>query len=167
MKHHTELFSRSLACGAGKAFSSMALMAGLLLFGTGCKSTSSGSGSGFASVVIQGNTPGQVLQMAEQVFTEHEYVVALEGPNRLRCEKKAGGMSNVAYGNWMADSPLWQRVRVSAIPLSEAVVKLQCQAYYVRGRGETVEEELPISKLRNGPYDKLLKETSRRLGGTP
>ncbi len=164
---HTKLFRRGLALGAGKAFFSMVLMTVLLLFGAGCKSTSDGSNGGFASVVVHGNTPGQVLQMAEQVFAENQYVVALDGPNRLCCEKKASGMSNVAYGNWMAGSPLWQRVRVSAIPLSEAVVKLQCQAYYVRGRGETVEEELPISKLRNGPYEKLLQETSRRLGGTP
>ena len=105
--------------------------------------------------------------MAEQTFTENGYLVILESPNRLRCEKKASGISNAAYGNWMKDSPLWQRVRVSAVPLSEAVVKLQCQAYYVRGRGETVEEELPISKLRNGPYEKMLKETSRRLNGAP
>jgi hypothetical protein len=166
MKHHIDRFRGGLVSGTARGFFAVALM-GLLMAGAGCRSTSGGSDAGFASVVIHGNTPGQVLQMAEQVFVENQYVVALEGPNRLCCEKKASGMSNVAYGNWMAGSPLWQRVRVAAVPLSEAVVKLQCQAYYVRGRGETVEEELPISKLRNGPYEKLLKETARRLGGTP
>ncbi len=145
----------------------VALLATLLTAVSGCKSGPDKGGSGFASVIISGNTPGQVLEAAEQIFIQNGYVARADGPNRVVCEKQGSGWNNVAYGNWIGDTPVWQRVRLTAVALGEAVVRLDCQAYYVRDRGQTTEEELPISKMRSGPYQKLLKKTARHLGAAP
>ena len=131
---------------------------------TGCKTSDTPASSGFAAVEIQGNTPGQISEMAIQVFEEAGYLTAMPGRTRLVFEKEGSSMNNVAYGNWIGDTPVWVRVKVSVVHVSETRYRLECQAFMVRDRASTTEEEIKLSSVRRSTYQKLLEETARRLG---
>jgi len=72
-------------------------------------------------------------------------------------------MNEIAYGNWLGDIPVWVRVKGSVVPLGEMTYRLQCQAYMVRDRGTGAEEEVALSHLHKGSYQKLLDKVAQRL----
>jgi len=112
-------------------------------------------------VEIQGGTPGQIGEMAAEVFQDNGYLVASAKPSELIFEKKASGWNNFAYGNWT--EPVWVRVTADIVPVSETTFRLQCHAVLLRDRGDTTEEQIKISNLRSHPYQKLLNEVGTRL----
>lgn len=119
----------------------------------------------FASVELQGNTPGQISQMAMAVFQENGFKVALATPNQLVFEKEGTAWNNLAYGNWESDQPIWVRVKASIVYVSEASYRLECHAFLVRDKGKEVfEEEIKVRNINSGRYQKLLDEVARRLG---
>ncbi len=135
--------------------------------GSGCRSASKHKSGGFASVIIQGNTPGQIREVTIDVFSKHGYKNAGPGYTNLVFEKEGSRMDNAAYGNWTG-SPPWIRVKTAIIPVSETTFLLQCKAALVRDKGQAAfEEEIKISNFRAGPYQKLLDEVAARLTGTP
>ena len=127
----------------------------------GCRSTHSTDSGGFASVVIPGNTPGQIRDVAVEVFGNHGYSAARKDPANLVFEKEGSGMNNFAYGNWLTDSKVWIRVKAAIVPVGEMTARLECRAYYVRDRASSTEEELPVSRLHRGQYQKLLDEVAK------
>jgi hypothetical protein len=135
-----------------------------LTVGTGCQSADQ-KASNLASVVISGNTPGQIREAAKDVFVKNGYEPARTGPAGLIFEKQGSSMSNFAYGNWMGDAPIWMRVKLNIVPAGEMAYRLQCSAYIIRDRGGATEEELPVSKVHKGRYKKLLEEVAQRFKG--
>ncbi len=129
----------------------------------GCQSdkTSSGSSDG---VVIQGNTPGQIRVAAEEVCREHGFVVARPGSELVVVEKPGSRMNNIAYGNWVDKKGVWLRLKLTVSQVGEARHRLECQAFLVRDRGGSTEEEI---RTRNRPYQSLLEEVAARLGQRP
>ncbi|HRT10777.1 MAG TPA: hypothetical protein P5233_20525 [Candidatus Paceibacterota bacterium] len=140
------------------------LAVSLAVFLGGCSSPEKGSSNGFASVTIRGNTPGQISEAAIAVFTEAGYTVVVPGRTRLVFEKQGSSMNNLAYGSWLGDTPVWIRVRASVVPAGEATYRLECRAWMVRDHGANLEEEVKVSSLARGTYQKLLDEVARRLG---
>jgi len=132
----------------------------------GCHSTEPPGGSHFASVEIRGNTPGQISEAAAEVFQSEGYEVAQGGPTHMVFEKKASAMDNFAYGNWL-DTAVWERVKASIEPVSEATFRLQCQAYLLRDRGGTTEEEIKLTGVHSSTYQKLLDRVAKRLNQGP
>ncbi len=150
---------------AGRAWKLLALLAlGLGAFvGGGCRSTPEPEAGGFASVLIGGNTPGQIGAMAIDMFNAHGYLAVESGQTHLVFEKKGSSLSNLAYGSWLGDTPVWMRVKVAIVPVAEATFRLQCQAYRVQDRGGALEEEVKIGRLHSHPYQKLLEEVAGRF----
>lgn len=134
------------------------------LFFAGCASEGKPSSSRFAFVKIQGNTPGQICDVATQVFHAHGYEGTRSDLSHLVFEKKATGMSNLTYGNW-GDGPLTLRVKADILPDGEQTYLLECQAYMVRDKGGSLEEEIKMGKMKNGPFQTLLDEVANRLRG--
>lgn len=134
------------------------------LSSAGCRSLSQPEPAQFAAVLIHGNTPGQISEMAAQVFREHGYQVERQDFDKLVFEKKGTAMNSFAYGNWMGEG-VWVRVRATIVPVAEASFRLQCTAYMVRDPGQATEEDLQLSTLRRHPYQKLLEEVANRLSG--
>ncbi len=132
--------------------------------GAGCRSTAKPESARFASVEIHGNTPGQIRDVAVAVFQEKDYKLAQPGLNSFVFEKEGSQLRNLAYGNWIGDTPIWIRVKASIVPVEEATFRLECHAFMLRGKAETTEEEIPISNFHSGPYQKLLDEVAKRLG---
>ena len=131
----------------------------------GCHSTKQEDSSILSSVVLTGNTPGQIGQVMADVFQKHNYRVMESGLSRMVFEKEGSGMDNFAYGSWLKDDPIWVRVRVSIVPAGEATFRLQCRAWLVRDKDSPIEEEIKISHIHHKPYDELLGEVATRLGG--
>lgn len=131
--------------------------------GAGCRSTDEPVSASFASVLLSGNTPGQIRDATVAVFVDNGYKARQTGPDAMVFEKEGSRMSNFAYGSWLGDSPVWIRVKASAVPTGEMKCRLSCTAYLVRDIGSAAEEELPVSHLHRGPYQKLLDEVARRL----
>lgn len=129
----------------------------------GCRSTDKPASARFASVELQGNTPGQISLVIEEVFRENGYQVTRPAPDKLLCEKKDSAWNNLVYGSWVYNTPVWLRVKVSIVPVAEARFRLECHAYEVQDRGAHMEDELAISTLRSHPYQKLLNEVAKRL----
>lgn len=144
-----------------KSFAALLALAGGLLISCGCHTTS--SPASFASVVIAGNTPGQIRDAAVEVFIVNGYTVTRNDPDNLVFEKKASRMSNFAYGSWMGDEPVWTRVKAAVVPLGDMKCRLQCRAYLVRDRGGATEEEITVSKLHKGQYQKLLDDVASKF----
>jgi hypothetical protein len=137
------------------------------LIGSGCRTAGKQSSGGFASVVIEGNTPGQIRHVTIEVFSDHGYKIADERATNPVFEKKGSRIDNAAYGNWTG-SPVWIRVRVSIVPAGEATFRLQCKAVLLRDRGQPAfEEEIKLRNFQAGPYRKLLDEVAARLTGKP
>ena len=134
-----------------------------LLVSAGCASTGKSTAPNFASVLISGNTPGQIRVAASDVFRENGYRVAQADAGGLVFEKKASRMDNFAYGSWLGDIPVWIRVKGSVVPAGEMSFRLQCAAYMVHDMGSATEEEAALSRLHRGPYQKLLDEVAKRF----
>jgi hypothetical protein len=142
----------------------MALVTACSLMVLGCKSTGKPASSHFASVELQGNTPGQIRDVAVDVFKEHQYVVSKSRTDAMVFEREGTEWDNIAYGNWMGGA-VWVRVKASIVPVSEGTFRLQCNAFMVRDRGGSTEEEVKLTSLKSHSYQKLLDEVSQRLHG--
>jgi hypothetical protein len=142
-------------------------IAGLALWMAGCGTFDQGTAEKFASVKIQGNTPRQIRDAAADVFTGHGYKVIITKTN-LICEKLGSNMDNVAYGNWTGGEPVYVRVKVEAVQLSQGTCRLQCLAFKVRDRGSfAFEEEVKVAGMGSHAYQKMLNEVAAKLKAPP
>ena len=93
-------------------------------------------------------------------LTEAEYA--------LICEKQGSSMDNVAYGNWTGGEPVYVRVKVEAVLLSQGTCRLQCLAYKVRDKGSfAFEEEVKVAGMGSHAYQKMLNEVAAKLKAPP
>jgi hypothetical protein len=130
--------------------------------GAGCHSTNMPASS-FAATTISGNTPSQIRDAAVLVFQEDGYRATRADPAALVFEKEGTRMNEIAYGNWLGDVPVWVRVKASVVPVGEMSYRLQCHSYMVRDRGGASEEEVSLTGIHKGPYQKLLDKVAARL----
>jgi len=140
------------------------------LFFAGCASSGKPASARFASVVIHGNTPGQIGNVAIEVFRVNGYEAVQTGLTSLVFEKEAKGLSNFTYGNWANETPLFSRVRVRIVPVDEGTFRIECQAYMVRDRRSSIEEEIKLSSLKRHPFQAMMDKVAQRLrpaAGTP
>jgi hypothetical protein len=137
------------------------LIASLLLL-SACRSTDQNGPTPLASVLISGNTPGQIRDAAGEVFLANGYKVRESPDGTMIFDKPGGSMSNFAYGSWGGD-PVWIRVKASVLPAGEMKNKLQCAAFVVKDRNGSTEEEITLSHIHSGPYQKLLDQVAARF----
>ena len=153
------------------ASSIVALLCLLLVSsGPGCSSVG-GSGSGaFASVRIPGRSVNEIAAATVQVFAEDGYRGGVTGYGKLLFEKLASrgttisreGLIGAAYGAQSIN-----RVKVEIVEQSESVHSLECEAFIVTGGSDPFfQNEARLTKIRNGPYQSLLKKVAKRLEGT-
>lgn len=112
-----------------------------------------------AAVEIQGNTPGQITEAIEAVFTENGYKLA----GKLVFEKPGSGMNKFAYGDWVGDTEVWVRVKLNIVPIGEALFRVECRAFLIKDKGRSMEEQIKIKSMHHRPYQKLLDDVVARL----
>jgi hypothetical protein len=129
----------------------------------GCKTSDKSVTASFASVVITGSTPGQIRNVAVQVFDDNGYKVAQRDPRKMVFEKEGTRMENLAYGTWLNDKPVYIRVKASVVSAGEKSFCLQCMAYMVQDINTSTEEEIAVKHYNRKPYQKLLDDVAKRL----
>jgi hypothetical protein len=131
----------------------------------GCSSIEKPASARFASIEIQDQPHERVRDVTAEVFRDHGYLVTRNGWADLIFEREGSTMNNLAYGNWMGGR-VWVRVKAAISDLSARNCRLQCEAFILRNRGEALEEEIRITKVHSRPYQDLLDEVAKRLGGS-
>ena len=136
----------------------------LALGGAGCSSTP--ASASFASVTIHGHSPEEIGQATVQVFREAGYSGGAGG-RQMVFQREGSRGENIAYegiANTHYGSQTAVRVKTELVDLGENSYRLQCQAYMVRGAGDSfMEEEQRLANIRSGPYQKLLNQVQKRL----
>lgn len=135
----------------------------LCLISSGCRSTEKSGDGPFAAVLISGNTPGQIRDAAVEVFVGNGFKSIATAPTDMVFEKQASRMSNFAYGSWLGDDPVLVRVKAAVIPVGEMKFRLECTAYLVRDRGGATEEQIPVSRMHRGTYQKMVDQVAQRF----
>jgi hypothetical protein len=131
---------------------------------SGCRSANKPASGSFASVDIPRGTAIQIAEAMSEVFESKGWrSPSKTGPDRLTYEREGSVKNNMAYGNWLSGGNVWMRVRASIVSLQETSYRLQCNLYAVRDRGATTEEEIKVSSVYSGTYQKMLEEVARRV----
>jgi hypothetical protein len=114
-------------------------------------------------VTLRGHEPLTIRRTVESVFSEEGYVDASR--RGLWCyERGTSKMGQLLHGGWFDDEGVRERVKLKLIPLSEGVFRLESEAVMVRDAGDAFfEEETRMTRLKSGPYRKLLEEVEQRL----
>jgi hypothetical protein len=134
---------------------------------TGCKSMEKPASAAFASVTIPGHTPEQICGATMLEFEQAGYTAADIKRTEMVFEREGSRWDQVAYGSWMTKN-VWVRVRASVVPLGESSCRLQCQAYWVRDKGEPL-EAAPVAfpNRKSKPYQELLDKVAARMKQQP
>jgi hypothetical protein len=144
------------------------LAAGLFLAATfaliGCKSLNEPASASFASVQIPGHTADQIRAATVVVFQQDGYTLTGAQRSEMVFEREGSRWDQIAYGSWVNEAPVWVRVRASMVPLAGDTVRLQCQAYKVRNKGDPLaEEQVRISGAHSKPFQALLEKVREQL----
>jgi hypothetical protein len=127
-----------------------------------CSSTREGS-KPFAAVTLRGHDSLTIRRAVEAVFSEEGYVDASRRGS-WRYERGTSKMGQLLHGGWFDDDGVRERVKLNLIPLSEGVYRLEAEAVMVRDAGDSFfEEEARMTRLKSGPYRKLLEEVEEQL----
>ena len=163
MNHHWLRMSSPLRPIAFTAMTALALV----LAGGGC-GTVGGSGSdSFASVVIANQPTEKIAATTAQVFAAEGYRGGTIGPGEMVFEKAESGLTTVSRDGIAAaqsGARTINRVRVEIVPLGDGSHRLQCKAYMVTGGSDPFfQDEVPLAKIRSGPYQSLLNKIEKQL----
>lgn len=138
-------------------------LAPLLVASSGCSTAARGGPASFASVIVEDHTMEEIGRAAIAVFTSHAYATTLGGPDILVFEKPGGSMDNLLYGGW-SPGEVTIRVKVYLTASSATSYLVSCNGFLVRNANDmAIEDEQRLTKLRRGPYQKLLEEMQERL----
>lgn len=131
-----------------------------------CSCASPGSDS-FASVTIPRRTTAEIHAATRRVFTAEGFRESGATSGDLAFEKRGTSAQNLVHGSLgsAADgSETWVRVRLKLEYLGDGRHRLHAQAYMVPRHGDSFfEEEHRLTKLRRGPYQKLLDQVEASL----
>ena len=151
--------------GTGIGLASL-LLGGLLLLG-GCQSTSPTGAKVAASSTITGRSLSEIRLATLEAFQKEGYTVPSAFGRDLVFEKRASGMTDLAYGGWM-DPAVWLRVKVHIDEIKPGVNVLDCSVYRVLNRGDNIlEEENRAYGTSNKPFKQLLAKIKAQLDALP
>lgn len=126
-------------------------------------STTSGGSKQFAAVTLKGYEPDKIRLTVYSVFTEKGYKESSR-PGSWFFERGTSAMGQLLHGGWFDNEGVVERAKLRLIPLSTGVYRLECEAVMVRDAGDSFfEEEARMTRLKSGPYKKLLAEVEKRL----
>ncbi len=139
----------------------------LVLSGAGCSSLSQPNTASFASVTIQNHSVEDIISATTKAFGEDGYTGGMKGSGNLVFERQASRGTTLSREGLYATQQgarTVNRVKVEIVPLAGgSSYRLQCKAYVVRDAGSLVEDEVPYTNLRSGPYQALLNKVQKEL----
>ena len=137
----------------------------MMFFLTACHTPTESKHEDIDQLRVRTSDPAQIREAALDVFHEQGYKASVANLAKMIFEKKGSKFDNAAYGNWVGEQPIWIRIKVLVLPITEGVYQLEYTAYYVRDKGEKAfEEEVEFNHLASHSYRKLLEDVVRRVG---
>ena len=125
------------------------------------------SSGGFASVTIKNHTEDDIIATAAKVFTADGYRSGRSDSGQMVFQKEASRGTTLARDGIAATQSGARtviRVYAEVIPLEHGEHRLQCKAFMVTGGSDPFfQEEVPLAKVRRGPYQSLLKKIQKQL----
>jgi hypothetical protein len=133
----------------------------------GCQSTSPTGATVIASTTITGQGLSEIRMATLEAFQKAGYTVASAFGRELVFERRAGNMTDFAYGSWM-DPAVWLRVKVRIEEIKPDVNVLDCSAFRVQNHGDSVlEEENRAYGMKSKPFKELLAGIKAKLDAAP
>jgi hypothetical protein len=133
------------------------------MFTPGCQSPHGWSSNRMASVMIKNQSHELIMTATKDVFREHSYQTLRDGPDEYVFEKQGTGMNTFVYGD-LSGEAVWVRVKLVLHEQSPGETLVECDAYIIRGHGNSFfEEEQKLPKYKSGPYQELLDQIKMRL----
>ncbi len=130
----------------------------------GCQSAGKPASAPFAAVRIRGHTAEQIRAATVVVFRQEGYTAVDVHGAEMIFEKQGTEWDRIVHGSWIDQASVQVRVRVSAVPVFDGVLELQCQAFRVQHKGDAVfEEEVRLKQNRSKPYQALLDKVPGQL----
>jgi hypothetical protein len=135
----------------------------LAMLTPGCQSSHGWSSDRKASVMIANRSREEIMTATRDIFREHSYQILRNGPDEYVFEKRGSSMDTVVYGD-LSGEPVWVRVKLVLHEHSPSETLVECDAYIIRGHGNSFfEEEQKLPKYKHGPYQELLDQIKTRL----
>jgi hypothetical protein len=149
------------------ALTGLLAMAGWLLLGTGCQTTSPTGDKVLAYETVEGRTLSEIRLATLEVFQKNGFAVKSAFGRDLIFEQKASTMSSLAFGAWM-DPNVWLRVKIRIEEVGSGVDAIECNVYRVQNRGDNIlEEEDRAYEKKKKPFQKLLTQIKEKLNAPP
>jgi hypothetical protein len=140
---------------------------------TGCSSLNKPASGGFASVLIKNSSEADIRNTTIKVFKKAEYYTYYysQDQNALIFEKEGSQAQSLAYNGiagTQSGSGILNRVKAKIVDRGDGSYWLSCQAFVVRNANDKfAAEEIRLTSLHSGPYQKLLDEVAARLKNGP
>ena len=139
-------------------YSLLYLITGLCWWTSGCKSPNTVASPFLISVRIEGAEVKEIENVILEVFQQHGYKVKSFKMQQYVFEKSGTMMNTAAYGGWEG-SAVWMRAKVTIEHRLQETHLVHCDGFVVTHYGDPfLESEQRLSKIRKGPYAKILKE---------
>ena len=141
----------------------------LFVLAAGCSSWFKPASESFASVLITNASADAIQKTTINVFQEDDYLSHYMDPDSgaLVFEKEGSKGQSLSYnglvGTHYGQTTL-NRVKLKLVDRGDGSYRLNCQAYIVRDAGGGMSaDEIKLSGMRSGPYQKLLDKIADRL----
>ena len=132
--------------------------------GAGCQNPKPSSTGDFAAVVITNRTVDEIREATVGTFLENGYQVPLALGKDMLFEKEGDLMKQLVFGDFVPDQNVWVRVPVKIVSLGPTRHRLECKAFMVRHKGDSIlEEEVRMSRMRRKPFQEMLDAVAKRL----
>ena len=155
-----------IALGA-RAIGLASLSVAFLVLSDGCQSTSPTGAKVMASTTVTGRSLSEIRMATLEAFQKEGYASTSAFGRDLVFEKRASGMTDLAYGSWM-DPAVWLRVKVHIDEIKPGLNVLDCSVYRVQNRGDNIlEEEKKAYGMKSKPFKELLAGIKSRLDAMP
>ena len=101
----------------------------LMLFLTACHTPTESNHEDIDQLRVRTSDPAQIREAALNVFHEQGYKASVANLAKMIFEKKGSKFDNAAYGNWVGEQPIWIRIKVLVLPITEGVYQLEYTGY--------------------------------------
>ena len=140
---------------------------GLVLLGAGCGSLGGAASGTFASVTIENHSPEEIAGATAKVFGAEGYMNGRSRAGQLVFQKEASRATTWSQEGLYATQSgarTMNRVRVDIDPLSGgSSTGYNARPTSCETPGDLLEDEVPLTSLRSGPYQSLLNKVKKQL----
>jgi len=134
--------------------------------GVGCQSAKQPGSMSHASVQIEDKSPAEIRPVIEAVFKEEGYALTANPTGMWVFDRPGSRRDALKWGGFATGEGVVMRIKVKVTRLNDSTLLLTADSYAVQDAGDSFfETESRNVTLNHRPFQKMLDEVKRRLGG--